>query len=699
MPLVSWGQITPGYDFLYDGDIVVVGSDTTLEGNTDYILTFVDFDITLKYIPVSKSLLNGHPIIAYFQNMNRADTFFFKWENRVIDIDSTEILPFRLTHILHYPTPTPDINNFCETVKVGDFTVKKTGGDYLTIVQAIAGTSLNDTIEVYRGEYVEDWSFRNSLAISSDRYIRCVGIVTVKALGSASEVVRLDAGTTADLVIENMVIDAENTWTYGIYGLSEGTFIKCFVKNSTGVLANIATGTSYFENCIFTSNAGLGIQGQNYKITGSLIAGRLTSFMYNIGTTGTRISYYNKFTANYDMANIEWNRSNANYSSKFNTYNLNANITTAVINNHTGFTGTASYDYNIFNVNYAFTTGRIIYQPTGANLTGSYSNNVINYNQQGTGTIGFWFLDADNLDINNNYFESTAATTFSYILYQSSTGTTKSDINIIGNEIKCKNLSGYGIRIGEETSTVTDNTVTANISNNRITGGGRGSSSFHSVLYGFQVDPIIKYNYIDSCYFGIVMKHDTGNYYNEEIHNNIITNSVYGYHIKGVSNANIYNSTIDSCVYGFGIINNAGVGFATDQTIVNNIVTDCNQLIVLGAASSILESNYNIFYNGLLNGGSYATWQGLGYDANSFNTDPLLDANLSPYYTSDAYKKGTATAYDSLIYKTAVFPNPLKVIQTSPFTIGAVEATRPHNLIRTGSKVIIIGNKRVIYSY
>ena len=115
LPVVLFGQ-----DFEWNNTIN--GSDSTLDGNSNYKLIDVDFDINLTYLPlksIAKILLYNTdtiPLVTWFWNLNYADTLYVQVAAHEIGIDSIETIERRITRIAHYSAPTTD-GSFTGTAK------------------------------------------------------------------------------------------------------------------------------------------------------------------------------------------------------------------------------------------------------------------------------------------------------------------------------------------------------------------------------------------------------------------------------------------------------------------------------------------------------------------------------------------------------------------------------------------------------
>jgi hypothetical protein len=109
----------------------------------------------------------------------------------------------------------------------------------------------------------------------------------------------------------------------------------------------------------------------------------------------------------------------------------------------------------------------------------------------------------------------------------------------------------------------------------------------------------------------------------------------------------LVNNTADNTSIFNNVFYNGQYGVYTDAdgatlNLSNNIFHTVVMPIVIDAVEDLTASNYNLFYNYTsIAGVNFATWQGVGYDANSVEgSDPLLDTDYSLLFGSPAINAG-----------------------------------------------------------
>ena len=705
LPLFGFGQKTAGYDFLYDGDIVVVGSDTTLEGNTDYILTFVDFDITLDYLPLkSKVRLNDQPLCTFFQNANYADTSFALIAEHTLNADLTEDLPSRITEIWHYTTPTPDVNNYAETPPKAtvDFIDVTT-----TIQAAINAASAGDTIYIPSGVYNEG----NYLSVNKDNiYIQGIGAVTITSSGETSYNVFFFNDTKA---FNNITIDGLNSDQRGL------------TINSKKVSVN---------NCAIVNHTFYHIfrNGTNSQINNSIF------YSTSINTAFSFNSY--PYSSSMNECLIYGNSTNELF------YKFNTNDTSKLSVTYCDFElkqtdeiyiGSSNLDFNYNNILADTSTVKMIkFLSSTADKTHLIKGNSFDINGYSEG-FGLLNIGLDNYDfnINNNTLLTNGGGGLNFNFIQCTSGTDNSfsitdnffDIKN-GNAIYIDNIdAGNSIdisnnRIYSRTATTNDSWFTVRIDNlpddiEPIFSGNviRNPISFGSIFGGHAclfVNNTINATFKNDSLFGaglgaIIYKNDGGENTDALIQGNVVDNIL----IKGQRKVNIYNNTFNgSDYYGLRIMENQDVGAVDKRAdsceVYNNIFNDCDTALFISnenglAANTMSDNNmffgFNSFmvYSGTQQ--TFSWWQtNFSQDLNSFNTDPLLSAALCPASNSPAVFAGLnlGSPYNQGLVCGTSFPNPTLRNQTTQFfTIGAYVVDKPIN-----SVVRIIGGGMWIYN-
>jgi uncharacterized repeat protein (TIGR02059 family) len=187
-----------------------------------------------------------------------------------------------------------------------------------------------------------------------------------------------------------------------------------------------------------------------------------------------------------------------------------------------------------------------------------------------------------------------------------------------------------------------------------------GAQACHGIMAGYSLNYVIKYNYIDGPYYGIV--HEGG--YNDGrsmintgggISYNIFKNSPIMILTMGQENVNIYNNTF---YYGLTATTNGFIWVSSSNgtdtpapsrnvRIKNNIFYSVGNYSAINIADieslAGFECDYNVYYwetssgnlprfriNGV--GYTWAQWRALGYDAHSIIVDPGFpnDTDFTP---------------------------------------------------------------------
>ncbi|MBP7507715.1 MAG: T9SS type A sorting domain-containing protein [Prolixibacteraceae bacterium] len=214
------------------------------------------------------------------------------------------------------------------------------------------------------------------------------------------------------------------------------------------------------------------------------------------------------------------------------------------------------------------------------------------------------------------------------------------------NSITAVNAVGYLLQAGDEFPGLNNNNLDGEIiTGNRFIWNGTDETSMtHALFTGYNLDVIIKYNYLYKTPNGIQRKSDGMTDEAGVIAYNIINNPKVGIVVKGMNGVRIFNNTlycerslsetsrglIDIHKNTDGGLNAASTGIK----IFNNIFYTKYETLsinVLDQESLVgLESDYNIFYcetgSPRFNvGGALITfqqWQALGYDIHSIVVNP-----------------------------------------------------------------------------
>ena len=116
------------------------------------------------------------------------------------------------------------------------------------------------------------------------------------------------------------------------------------------------------------------------------------------------------------------------------------------------------------------------------------------------------------------------------------------------NSITSVNASGYMLQAGDETPGLNNNNLDGEIitGNRFIWNGTDEASTTHAVFTGYNLDAVIKYNYLKNTPNGIQRKSDGMTDNSGVIAYNIINNPKVGIVVKGMNGVRIYNNTLYS---------------------------------------------------------------------------------------------------------------------------------------------------------
>ena len=215
------------------------------------------------------------------------------------------------------------------------------------------------------------------------------------------------------------------------------------------------------------------------------------------------------------------------------------------------------------------------------------------------------------------------------------------------NSITSVNAMGYMLQAGDENAGININNLDgAIITGNKFKWNGTDATSItHALFTGYNINAIIKYNYLENTPMGIIRKSNSMTNTSGGIAYNIVNNPTkVAVVVKAMNNVNIYNNTFYSSrtpeetwrgiieVYSnFSLEPDAP---SKGTKIFNNIFYTKNKLVNISVYDTAcwqgFESDYNIFYceagvpmfiaAGVLK--TFAQWQALGYDTHSVVINP-----------------------------------------------------------------------------
>ena len=216
----------------------------------------------------------------------------------------------------------------------------------------------------------------------------------------------------------------------------------------------------------------------------------------------------------------------------------------------------------------------------------------------------------------------------------------------LNNSITAVNASGYLLQAGDENPGEYNNNLDGEIiTGNKFTWNGTDEFSMtHGLFTGYNIDAIIKYNYLNKVPNAIQRKSDGMIDISGVIAYNILNNPKLGIAVKGINGIKIFNNTFYSehtpAQTNRGLIdihaNTDGElnAISTGTKVFNNIFYTRNRVfnikIIESACLEGFESDYNVFWCDTgepvfeIDGQSktFTQWQALGYDLHSTVINP-----------------------------------------------------------------------------
>ena len=240
------------------------------------------------------------------------------------------------------------------------------------------------------------------------------------------------------------------------------------------------------------------------------------------------------------------------------------------------------------------------------------------------------------------------------------------------NSITSLNSSGYLLQAGDEGVSGSNNNLNGEIiSGNKFTWNGIdiASTITHGLFTGYNINCLIKHNYLFRVPTGIVLKSNGMTYTSGGVAYNIINKTGnIAVAIKGMNGVLVYNNTFYSNEPRFTNNSNPGTDYgivdifandgltpwvySTGAKIKNNIFYTVNQIFNITIENSQdlagFESDYNIFYcengvplfNYLGSPKTFTQWQALGYDTHSVVINPNFN-NLTDFVPASRLNYGT----------------------------------------------------------
>ena len=216
------------------------------------------------------------------------------------------------------------------------------------------------------------------------------------------------------------------------------------------------------------------------------------------------------------------------------------------------------------------------------------------------------------------------------------------------NSITSLNSSGYMLQAGDEAPLATNNNLDGEvITGNKFNWIGPDDLAIitHGVFTGYNINSVVKYNYLQNVPYGIIFKSGTDAGLNMTFTSggcayNICKNGKFAARLKGINGLKFYNNTFYSGngagLYLLLITSNADRSVpaaSTGTKVFNNIFYSTKQIPMIQLESGSLanfESDYNVFWCSAgeptfnIDGAtvSWSQWRARGYDAHSVIVDP-----------------------------------------------------------------------------
>ena len=214
------------------------------------------------------------------------------------------------------------------------------------------------------------------------------------------------------------------------------------------------------------------------------------------------------------------------------------------------------------------------------------------------------------------------------------------------NSVTSINASGYLLQAGDEDPGPTNNNLDGEIiTGNKFTWNGTDMTSVtHGVFTGYNINAILKYNFLNKVPLGLLRKSNGMTNTSGGVAYNIVINPMVGFAAKGINNVKVYNNTFYSTRTTsqtwrrlVDIYTNTDGGLSAPSQgikVFNNIFYTKYQIyninIYESACLTGFESDHNIFYcesgtpvfSYLGSRKTFAEWQALGYDAHSVVINP-----------------------------------------------------------------------------
>ena len=273
------------------------------------------------------------------------------------------------------------------------------------------------------------------------------------------------------------------------------------------------------------------------------------------------------------------------------------------------------------------------------------------------------------------------------------------------NSITSVNTNGYIVQAGDDGPASTNNNLDGEVvTGNKIVWNGVNAPTVitHGLIVGYNINSVVKYNYIDRAPYGIIFKSGTATGENMTFTSggcayNICRNGKFAVRMKGINGVKVYNNTFynDDASGWYFILITANMDQpvkspSTGAKIFNNIFYTTTQYPMIKIESGCFkdfECDYNVYWctvgepKFMIDGISttWAQWRALGYDAHSIIADPnFINTTDLVVATRLDYGKNMGTEWQSGLSSKAIWKvgsSPATANQNGTWQVGA----RVHN--------------------
>ena len=601
---------------------------------------------------------NQLPATCFFQNIGYADKIFCKRRVQIVDsaYDYREVIEPAISELIFYDTSktgvelgalnayfaVPTKNSSAKWVSLASGNNANAGTEaspWQTIQYAESQTLTSGTV-IYIKDYVSTLSA--NLILSKTYKYTFIGF-SLLTLTSSAGIYPAGAGVS----VEGMNLVNSKASGVSITANESFNFKRCFLKSTS----------SQYDFLIQKPGSTLTevISASKYSVINTSAQACTTTFDTCLMSTGG-LTILSGAAGTVNVLNSRFktncvdNRVGASVTligNEVQGYLLYEN------NNTSAFTGAYVLRHNRA---YSMTSQTVFISPTLVtdSIITSYShdiqNNLFKIDTAGLNGYVSRCINSDNYIFKNNVVINNTSSTFTCIAVTSNTSVLTS-VLVDNNLILNKSDSG-SIVIGSEAGGAYDNKINgAIIRNNAIYGNYfySGTTAQHAISIFRQKDNNKVYNnHVNGVNIGIAFK-SPGFTSTNEAYRNSIVNCVGGIVSKGEKYVNIYNNTVSTTNtttdgYCICLIDHESGGYATNCKVKNNILVNKSNVLtsyvyyIDGTGSSLVgaEITNNSCYSTndkicrLASLQTWSQWTTGGYDANSQNSDPNLNANNVP---------------------------------------------------------------------